>query len=146
MIVYDTVQTAEKNPSKNAYLNSWNVWEFWTMTTKSLQPPSIPTLFPKCKIQVLQNSPKKLIQFLIECIVNLLHGNMQGLQKEQKLKYREQIQILSLVRTTWKERRRILSTKTRLLLTKTISAFVVSHLSWHGTVLACTIIRVQQHH
>ena len=84
---------------------------------------------PKCKIQFLQNSPKEFIRFLSECIVNLLHGNLQDLKKEQVTKYRKQIHALSLVRTTWKERRRILSTKKGLLLIKTISPFVISHLS-----------------
>ena len=79
--------------------------------TKCLYSPSIPTLFPKCKIQFLQNSPKEFIRFLSECIVNLIHGNLQDLKKEQVLKYRKQIHALSLVITTWKERRRLLSAK-----------------------------------
>ena len=62
-------------------------------------------------------------------IVNLLHGNLQELKKEQVLKYRKQIHALSLVRTTWKERRRILSSKKGLSLIHLISPFVINHLS-----------------
>ena len=74
--------------------------------------------------------------------MNLLYENLQDLKEEQVVKYRKQIHALSLVRTTWKERRRILSKKGLLL--KTISTIVISHLSWHGTVRACTSFRVQQ--
>ena len=112
--------------------------------TKSLYSPSNPTLSLKSKIQLPQNSPEEFIRFLSESIVNLLHGNLQELKQEQVLKYRKEIHALSLVRTTWKERRRILSTRKGLLLRKTISPFVNSHLSWHGTVRACTNFRVQQ--
>ena len=54
---------------------------------------------------------------------------LTGAKKGQVLKYRKQIHALSLVRTTWKERRRILSTKKGLSLIHQISPFVVNHLS-----------------
>ena len=76
---------------------------------------------PKCKKQFLQNSPNEIIRFLSECIVNLLHENLQNLTKEQVCKYRKQIQSLFLVRTTWKNS----VDKKGLLLIKTISPFVI---------------------
>ena len=79
--------------------------------TKSIYSPSNPKLSPKSKIQLLQNSPEEFIRFLSESIVNLLHGNLQDLKQEEVLEYRKEINALSLVRTAWKERRRILSTK-----------------------------------
>ena len=53
---------------------------------KSLHSPSNPTLSPKSKIQLLQNSPEEFIRFLSESIVNLLHGNLQDLKKRASLK------------------------------------------------------------
>ena len=53
--------------------------------------------FSQCKKHFLQNSPREFIRFLSECIVNLLHGNLQDLEKRKVLEYRKQLHSLSLV-------------------------------------------------
>ena len=110
--------------------------------TKSLYSPSIPTLFPQVQNTISPKLPERIHSVPKRMYSEPAPRKFARFEKEQVIKYRKQIHALSLVRTTWKERRRILSTKKGLLLIKTISPFVISHLSWHGTVRACTNFRV----
>ena len=75
-----------------------------------------------CKIQILKTCPKEFIRFLSECIVNLLQGNLSEVKGRQVLKHRDEIHELSLKRTTWKQRRSLLSSQKGVLLIKTISS------------------------
>ena len=59
------------------------------------------------KITFLKNCPKDFIQFLIECIVNLLRGELREIQKQEVLKFREEIHLLILKRTSLSKRRQI---------------------------------------
>ena len=97
--------------------------------TKSLYSPSIPTRFPQVQNTVSPKLPER-----IHSVPTRMYSEPDPLkfarfEKRASVKYRKQIHALSLVRTTWKERRRILSTKKGLLLIKTTSPFVISHLS-----------------
>ena len=96
---------------------------------KSFFSPSIPALSLACKIQFLKTCPKEFIRFLSECINNLLQGILSEVKRRHVLKYRDEIHELSLKRTTWKQRRRLFLSQKRLLLIKTISPFVINHLS-----------------
>ena len=112
--------------------------------TKTLYSPSNPTFSPKSKIQLLQNSPKEIIRFLSESIVNLLHGNLQDLKKRASLKKSKRNPRTFFGQINLERKTKNSVNKKGLLLRKTISPFVISHLSWHGTVRACTNFRVQQ--
>ena len=112
--------------------------------TKSLFSPSNPTLSPKSKIQLLQNSPEEFIRFLSESIVNLLHGNLQDSKKRASLKKSKRNPRTFFSQINLERKTKNSVNKKGLLLRKTISPFVISHLSWHGTVRACTNFRVQQ--
>ena len=79
--------------------------------TKSLYSPSIPTLFPRMQNSLPKSLSKEYIQFLSQCIVNLLQGNLSEVKNNQVLKYRYKIHELSLKRTTWKQRRSLLRRK-----------------------------------
>ena len=68
--------------------------------TKSGYPPSVPTSSPTCQKQFLKTCPKNFMQFLNECIVNLLQGKLQEIIRNHVLKYRKDIQALSLKGTT----------------------------------------------
>ena len=112
--------------------------------TKSLYSPSNPTLSPKSKIHLLQNYPEEFIRFLSESIVNLLHGNLQDLKKRASLKKSKRNPRTFFGQINLERKTKNSVNKKGLLLRKTISPFVISHLSWHGTVRACTNFRVQQ--
>ena len=112
--------------------------------TKSLYSPSIPVLLPRMQNSVSKTCPKEFIRFLSECIVNLLQGNLSEVKRRHFLKYRDEIHELFLKRTTWKQRRSLLSSQKGLLLIKTISPFVINHLSWDGTVCSSTSLCLQQ--
>ena len=83
---------------------------------------------PTSKIQFPKTCPKELIQFLSECIINLLQGNMQKTEKNHVLEYRNEIHALSLQKTTNKQGINLLSSQNGLLHVKTISLFARYHL------------------
>ena len=79
--------------------------------TKSLYSPSVQSLSRKCKSHFLQYCPKEFIRFLCECIVNLLKGNLQAIKRHQVVTVPDEVWLLSLKRTTWKQRRNVLSSE-----------------------------------
>ena len=97
--------------------------------TKSLYSPSVPIFFPQKQIFFLQSCPKEFIQFLRECIINLLKGNLQSMKRHHVVKFQRKVQLLSLQRTTWKQRRDILASERGLQLIKVITLPVINHLS-----------------
>ena len=64
------------------------------------------------KIQFLKTCPKEFFRSLSECIVNLLQGNSSDVKKSHVLKYKEE----NKKRTTWKQRRSLLSSQKGLML------------------------------
>ena len=112
--------------------------------TKSLYTPSIPTLFPGMQNSDSKNLSKRIIRFLSECIVNVLQGNLSEVKRSHVLKYRDGIHRLFLKRTTWKQRRSLLSLEKGLLLIKTFFPFVINHLSCDGAVFSRTSFFLQQ--
>ena len=79
--------------------------------TKSLYSPGIPAFSLACKIQFLKTCPKDFTRFLSECIVNLQQGNLSEVKRRHVEKYRDELPELSLKRTTWKQRRSLLSSQ-----------------------------------
>ena len=74
----------------------------------------------------LKYCPKDLIQFLNECIVNLLRGELKEIQKQEVLVFREEIHLLILKRTSLKKRRQILSSKKGISLISILTPSIVS--------------------
>ena len=99
--------------------------------------------FFACKIQLLKTCPEDFIQFFSKCIVNLLLGNLSEVKRSHVLKYRDKNDELSLKRTTWKQRRSLLSSQKGLLL-KTKLPLVNNHLSWDGSVCSSSLFCLQQ--
>ena len=83
----------------------------------------------KCKSHFLQSCPKELIRFLCECIVNLLKGNLQAIKRHQVVKFQDEVCLLLLKRTTWKQRRNVLSSEKGLQLLTILTPPVINHLS-----------------
>ena len=97
--------------------------------TKSLYSPCVPIAFCKCKSHFLQSCPKEFIRFLCECIVNLLKGNLQNIKRHHVQKFQDEVWLLLLRRTTWKQRRNVLSSERGLQLIAVITLPVINHLS-----------------
>ena len=98
----------------------------------------------KSKRLFLQSFPKEFIRFLCECIIHLLKGNLQSIKRHQVAKFRSEEWILSLKRTTWKQRRDILESEKGLQLNKVINPPVIKHLLWYGAVCTRSCFCVQQ--
>ena len=85
--------------------------------TKSFYSPSVAIAFPQMQKSLSSILPKKFIRFLCECIVNLLKGNLQTIKGHHVVKFQDKVCLLSLKRTTWKQRRNVLSSEKGLQLT-----------------------------
>ena len=66
------------------------------------------SLFRKCKCHFPQSCSKKVIRFLCKRIVNLPKGNLQTTKRHHVVKFQDEIWLLLLKKTTWKERRNVL--------------------------------------
>ena len=81
------------------------------------------------KKSFLRNCPKDFIQFLNECIVNLLGGQLQEIQKQDVIKYRDEIHQLVLKRTGINKRRAILSSRKGIELISILTPSIINRLS-----------------
>ena len=87
------------------------------------------SLSRKCKSHFLQSCPKEFIRFLYECIAKLLKGNLQTIKRHQVVKFQDEVWLLSLKSTTWKQRRNVLSSEKGLQLLTIITPPIINHLS-----------------
>ena len=144
-IDYVIVQTPDPFPQIFISRTDWNSQKFWTMNT---QNPSTLHVFQsfsqKCKSLFLQSCPKEFIRFLCECILNLLKGNQQNIKRHHVVNFQSEVRLLSLKRTTWKQRRDILASERGLQLIKVITPPVIKHLSWYGPVCLRSCFCAQQ--
>ena len=100
------------------------------MNTQNLSTLQVfQSLSRKCTSHFLQSYPKEFIRFLCETIVNLLKGNLQAIRRHQVVKFQDQVWLLLLKRTTWKQRRNVLSSEKGLQLIAVITPPVLNHLS-----------------
>ena len=111
-IGYVIVQTPDPFPQNFISRTDWNSQNFWTMNTQNLSTLRMFQSFSrKCKCLFLQSCPKEFIQFRCECILNLLRGNLQSIKRRHVTKFQIESRLLSLKRTTWKQRRDILASE-----------------------------------
>ena len=97
--------------------------------TKSLYFLSVPIAFPQVQNHFLLSCPKEFIRFLCECIVNLLKGNLQAIKRHQVVKFQDEVCLLSLKITTWKQGTNVLSSEKGLQLLAIITPPVINYLS-----------------
>ena len=97
--------------------------------TKSLHSPSVPIIFPQMQKSFPSVLAKRVYPFLCECIINLLKGNLQSIKRHHVAKIQIEVRLLSLKRTTWKQRRDILASERGLPLIKVFTPLVINHLS-----------------
>ena len=97
-----------------------------------------------CKSLFLQSCPKEFFQFLCECILNLLKGNLESIKRHHMAKFQSEVRVLSPKRTTWKQKREIPASERGLQLIEVIFPPVINHLSWCGAVCPSSCFSVQQ--
>ena len=97
--------------------------------TKSPYSTSVPIAFPQMQKSLSSVLPKEFIRFLCECIVNLLTGNLQAIERHHVVKFQDEVWLLLLKRTTWKQRRNVLSSEKGLQLIAVITPLVINQLS-----------------
>ena len=104
----------------------------------STQYVSILPIIQKFSLRLLKqfilNCPKDFIQFLSECLVNLLRGELRDLRTEGVIKYRKEIPELSQKRTPLHKRRIFLRSTKGLQLISIITPFVIKRLTYYGAV------------
>ena len=100
------------------------------MNTQNLSTLQVvQSLSRKCKSNILQSCPKEFIRFLCECIVNLLKGNLQSIKRHHVVKFQDEVWLLLLKITTWKQRSNVLLSEKGLQLIAVITPPVINHLS-----------------
>ena len=87
------------------------------------------SLSRKCKCHFLQSCPKEFIRFLCECIVKLLKGNLQAIKRHHVVKFQDDVWLVLLKRTTWKQSRNVVSSEKGLQLYAVIIPHINNHLS-----------------
>ena len=144
-IDYVIVQTPDPFPQNFIFLTGWNSQSFRTMNTQNLSTLHVIQSFShKCKSLFLQSCPKKLIRLLCECMINLLKGNLQSIKRHHVAKFQSEVLLLSLKRTTRKQRRDILASERGL---QFINFFIppgINYLSWYGAVCSRSCFCVQK--
>ena len=97
--------------------------------TKSLYSPSVSIIFPEMQSLFLQSCPKEFIRFLCECVIDLLKGFLQSIKRHHVAKIESDVRLLSLKRTTCKQRRIILVSEKGLQLIKVVTPPILNHLT-----------------
>ena len=87
------------------------------------------SLSRKCKSHFLQSCLKEFIRFLCECILNLLKGNLPAIKRHHMVKFQDEVGLLLLKRTTWKQGRNVLLLEKGLQLKAVITLPVINLLS-----------------
>ena len=77
----------------------------------------------------LKNCPKEFFQFLYECIVNMLRGELQDIQERDVIKYQDEIHQLILKRTRINKRRAILISRKGIELLTILTPSIINSLS-----------------
>ena len=97
--------------------------------TSSLYFPRVPITFPQEQKATSPIVSNRVYSGSKRVIVNILHGNLQNVKRHHINKYKRELHLLSLKRTTWKQRRDLLTSERGLQLVDTITPFVINHLS-----------------
>ena len=131
----------------NLFRQSFYSWsfeafkDFGMMNTQNLSTLQVfQSLSRKCKSHFLQSYPKEFIRFLCECIRNLLKGSLQTIKRHHVVKFQIEVWLLSLKRTTRKQRKNVLTSKKGWQLKAVITRPVINHLFWYGSLFSSQLL------
>ena len=133
--LWDTVLTVVQRHHYFFYLKARNILYFWMKSTQHLSTLiAFQEYSQSFQVTFLKCFPKDFIQFLSECIVNLLRGELREFQKQEVLKLSEEIHLLILIKTSLSKRRHVLSFKKRISLLSILTPSILNCLPWNSSV------------
>ena len=97
--------------------------------TKSLFSPSVLVAFPQMQKSLLSLLPKIVHLFSMRTHSKSTQRKLASHKKHHVVKFQDEVWLLWLKRTTWKQRRNVLSSEKGLQLIAIISPPVINHLS-----------------
>ena len=97
--------------------------------TKSLYSPSVPIAFPQMQKSLSSVLPKRVHPFSLRMLSKSTQGKLASHNRHHVVKFQDEFWLLSLKRTTWKQRRNVLSSENGLQLIAVITPPVINHLS-----------------
>ena len=97
--------------------------------TKSLYSPSVPIAFPQMQKPFSSVLPKKFCPVSMRMHCKSIQRKLASHKKLHVVKFQDEFWLLSLKRTTWMQRRNVLSSRKRLQLIAVITPPVINHLS-----------------
>ena len=98
--------------------------------TKPSYSPSVPIRIPHVQMTFLESWPTEFVQFLFGCIVKILQGDLQGVERHHVTKFQNEVRLFSKERVTSKQRRDVLASEKGLQLIKVITPPLINHLLW----------------
>ena len=102
--------------------------------TKSLCSPSVPIAFPQMQKSLSSVLPKRVYPLSMRMHSKSAQKQLANHKKTSRGKISRRSSLLSLKRTTWKQRRNVRSSEKGLQLIAVITPPVINHLSWYGAV------------
>ena len=97
--------------------------------TKSLYSPSDPIAFPQMQKSLSSVLPKRVYPFSMRMHSKSTQVKLASHKKNHVVKFQDEVWLLSLKRTTWKQRRNVLSSEKGLQLITVITPPFINHLS-----------------
>ena len=112
--------------------------------TKSRSSPSVPIIFSQMQKSFPSVLPKRVYPVSLRMHNKSAQRKPAKHKKHHVVKFFSEVRLLSLKRTTWKQRREILASERGLQLIKVITPPVTNHVSWYGPVCPRSCFCVQQ--
>ena len=97
--------------------------------TKSLYSPSVPIAFPQMQKPLSSVLSKRVYPVSMRMHSKSIKGNLQAIKRHHVVRFQDEVWLLSLKRTTWKQRRNVLSSEKGLQLIAVITTPVINHLT-----------------
>ena len=128
--LFDFVQIVDRFLQFFSFHNINSRPHFLVMSTQHLSTlTTFQSYSRNFKRTYLKNCLKEFIQFLNECIVNMLRGELQDNQKRDVKKYQDEIHQLILKRTGINKRRAVLSSRKGIELISILTPSIINRLS-----------------
>ena len=124
--------------------NVWSIQSLWKMNKIFLLSKCSNRFPTSAKVTFFSVVQKEFIRLLFECIKNLLKRNLQSIKRHHVAKLQNEIRLLFLKRTTWKQRRDVLASEKELRMIEIIIPPVTNQLSWHGATCRRSCFWIQQ--
>ena len=113
---------------------------------KFLSSPSHPIISPQMQKSSPSVLPKRIYQVPLRMYSKLSQGSLQSIKRHHVTKFQNEVRLLFLKRTFWKQSREVLASEKWLQFLQVNTPPVTNRLSWYGAVCfpACFCVQQQQ--